>query len=89
MHLQWLRTKASVALIDVNPVSGTYHVLAHTTTREQMVENAAFWKNFIAKYAESLYMQEPNPRGPTIFDVLNCEFHKWPYPRRGFVDDDL
>jgi hypothetical protein len=42
MHLQWLiNTNATVALVDVNPVKGTYHVLAQTTTREQMVENAA------------------------------------------------
>jgi hypothetical protein len=41
MRLQWLNTNASFALVDVNPVSGTYHVLAQTTTREQMLENAA------------------------------------------------
>ena len=42
MHLQWLNTNAIVALIDANSVSGTYHVLAKTRTREQMIENAAF-----------------------------------------------
>jgi hypothetical protein len=41
MHLQWLNSKATVALIDVNPIGGTYHVLAQTRTQEQMVENAA------------------------------------------------
>jgi hypothetical protein len=42
MHLQWLNnTKASFALIDVNPVSEKYQVLAQATTQEQMVENAA------------------------------------------------
>ena len=41
MHLQWLNTDAIVALIDANSVSGTYHVLAKTRTREQMIENAA------------------------------------------------
>ena len=42
MHLQWLKTNDTIALIDVNPVTGTYHVLAQTKTREQMIENAAF-----------------------------------------------
>ena len=43
MHLQWLinNTKATVALIDVNPIGGTYQVLAQTGTQEQMIENAA------------------------------------------------
>lgn len=41
MHLQWLNSNSTVALINVNPVSGTYHVLAQSRTREQMVENAA------------------------------------------------
>ncbi len=41
MHLQWLKTNATIALIDVSPVTGTYHVLAQTKTREQMIENAA------------------------------------------------
>jgi hypothetical protein len=45
MHLQWLfnnnNTKATVALIDVNPVGGSYQVLAQTRTQEQMIENAA------------------------------------------------
>jgi hypothetical protein len=40
MHLQWLNTKASFALIDVNPVSGSYQVLAQASTREEMIENA-------------------------------------------------
>jgi hypothetical protein len=41
MHLQWLfnnNTKATVALIDVNPVGGSYQVLAQSTTEEQMIE---------------------------------------------------
>ena len=43
MHLQWVfnNTKATVALIDVNPVGGSYQVLAQSTTEEQMIENAA------------------------------------------------
>ena len=42
MHLQWLiNNKATVALIDVNPVGGSYQVLAHASTQEQMIENAA------------------------------------------------
>jgi hypothetical protein len=41
MHLQWLNTKASFALIDVNPVGGSYQVLAQASTQEQMIENAA------------------------------------------------
>jgi hypothetical protein len=41
MHLQWLKTNDTIALIDVNPVTGTYHVLAQSRTQEQMVENAA------------------------------------------------
>jgi len=46
MHLQWLfnnnnDTKATVALIDVNPIGGSYQVLAESRTQEQMIENAA------------------------------------------------
>jgi hypothetical protein len=41
MHLQWLKTNDTIALIDVNPVTGTYHVLAQSRTQEQMIENAA------------------------------------------------
>ena len=44
MHLQWLinkNAKATVALIDVNPVGGSYQVLAQARTQEQMVESAA------------------------------------------------
>jgi hypothetical protein len=42
MHLQWLiNTNASVALVDVNPVTGSYHVLVQASTQEQMMENAA------------------------------------------------
>jgi hypothetical protein len=41
MHLQWLKTNDTIALIDVNPVTGTYDVLAQTRMREQMTENAA------------------------------------------------
>ena len=42
MHLQWLNTKeAKIALIDVNPVSGSYQALAQASSREQMIENAA------------------------------------------------
>jgi hypothetical protein len=40
MHLQWLKTNDTIALIDVNPVTGTYHVLAQSRTQEQMIENA-------------------------------------------------
>jgi hypothetical protein len=41
MHLQWLKTNDTIAIIDVNPITGTYHVLAQSGTQEQMVENAA------------------------------------------------
>jgi len=41
IHLQWLKTNDTIALIDVNPVTGTYHVLAESRTQEQMIENAA------------------------------------------------
>ena len=41
MHLQWLSTKSTVALIDVNPVSGKYQMLAQANTQQQMIENAA------------------------------------------------
>jgi hypothetical protein len=41
MHLQWLKTNATIALIDVNPVTRTCHMLAQTTTREQMSDNDA------------------------------------------------
>jgi hypothetical protein len=44
MHLQWLfnkNAKANFALIDVNPVGGSYQVLAQARTQEQMIENAA------------------------------------------------
>jgi len=41
MHLQWLNTNATFALVDVNPVTGSYHVLAQARTQEQMVESAA------------------------------------------------
>jgi hypothetical protein len=41
MHLQWLNTKASFALIDITPVNGKYQVLAQASTQEQMIENAA------------------------------------------------
>ena len=41
MHLQWLNMKNTVGLIDVNPVGGSYQVLAQASTQEQMIENAA------------------------------------------------
>jgi len=41
MHLQWLNTNAKVILIDVNPLGGSYHVLAQARTQKHMVENAA------------------------------------------------
>ncbi len=41
MHLQWLNTNAKIALIDVNPVGGSYQVLAQASTPEQIIENAA------------------------------------------------
>jgi hypothetical protein len=41
MHLQWLNTKTCFALIDVNPVGGSYQVLAQASTQQQMIENAA------------------------------------------------
>jgi hypothetical protein len=41
MHLQWLSTKSTVALIDVSPVNGSYQVLAQASAQEQMIENAA------------------------------------------------
>jgi hypothetical protein len=40
MHLQWLNTNTKVALIDLNPVTGAYHVLAQASTQEQMAQNA-------------------------------------------------
>lgn len=41
MHLQWLNIKSTVALIDVNPISGKYQVLAQASTQQEMIENAA------------------------------------------------
>jgi hypothetical protein len=41
MDLQWLKTNDTIALIDVNPITRTYHVLAQSRTQEQMIENAA------------------------------------------------
>jgi hypothetical protein len=41
IHLQWLSTKSTVALVDINPVNGKDQVLAQASTQEQMVENAA------------------------------------------------
>ena len=36
-----IKTNDTIALIDVNPVTGTYHLLAQSRTQEQMIENAA------------------------------------------------
>ena len=54
MHLQWLNnTKASFDLIDVNPVGGSYQVLAQAATQEQMVERN-YQKLSILRICQSL-----------------------------------
>ena len=69
MHLQWLfnnnnDTKATVALIDVNPIGGSYQVLAQARTQEHMMENSALSAAAYRASACSVF--------PSSLDSIHC-----------------
>jgi hypothetical protein len=80
MHLQWLiNTNATVALIDVNPVGGSYQMLAKASTQEQMIENAAVLVRVLRRAHASRfkkYQEKLERKGRKIIMVSNRKLNR-------------